>query len=137
VPSFVEEQNGSSLKISPLPQLEEKRLLNPVLDAAERKSAGDPVKPGDIVVEQLSAIHPVTIGAATAATGTFGRNMWQGTSGKFAVNLLEKIKLPRHSPQMLDLYRRLISTGAAAQGSTAEMDKLLDLRISKMVAAAG
>lgn len=134
VPSFIENQTGGVPKTAP-DTLFDKPLIDQVPKALGTNTDSKKPKSGDIVVEQLSAIHPVSIGVPGADGSNLGRDMWQGTTGKLAVNLLEKIKLPRHSPQMLDLYRRLIFTGASATGNNSEMDQLLDLRISKMISA--
>ncbi|OUR77676.1 hypothetical protein A9Q83_09135 [Alphaproteobacteria bacterium 46_93_T64] len=135
VPTFVEEQTGPTPKLVPNPLQAEKPLSVLVPESPTVKNKAEPVKSGDFVVQQLDAIHPATIGLINSDNGSLGQNMWQGTSTQLAAVLVDKIKRPDHSPQMLDLYRRLLLTGAVLPDTGADAEKLLDLRISSLIGA--
>ncbi len=88
-------------------------------------------KEGSLVVEQLDALNTGSVGTLGAAEGGLGADMWQGTPVKRVARLLDIIKPVSASPQMLDLYRRLLLTSAALPADPIA-DNILDIRLRKL-----
>lgn len=87
---------------------------------------------GSFVVEKLDALNPSSVGTIGELDGSLGADMWRGTSPRLATALLSKIGFGTSSPQMADLYRRLLLTGAVLSGTTATSDEILDIRFQKL-----
>lgn len=87
---------------------------------------------GSFVVEKLDALNPSSVGTIGELDGSLGADMWRGTSPRLAAALLSKIGFGTSSPQMADLYRRLLLTGAVLSGTTATSDEILDIRFQKL-----
>ncbi|MBE7638484.1 hypothetical protein GUA87_16625 [Sneathiella sp. P13V-1] len=126
VPSFV----GGQLD-KPLPQEPENQLEAPKAEF-ETKPANAPT----IEINQLGAVHPVSISLLRDGAGALGSDMWQGSDPALVQILYQNLTQPTASPALNSLYKRFLMTGGALIGATADQnDTILDLRMQKMLEA--
>ncbi|MBL4739556.1 MAG: hypothetical protein JKY12_01090 [Sneathiella sp.] len=85
-----------------------------------------------LVVETLDALSPASTGLLSNDSGGFGAQMWSGTASNLTYTLLQSIPAKTKSPQLLDLTRRLLLTGALLPQSKDDASKHLDLRFKKL-----
>lgn len=92
---------------------------------------------GAVVVQSLGGLNPASIGTLSATNGGLGTDMWQGTPQERVVTLLKYLPVPKASPEMQKLYRRLLLTAAAIPQSQAQgqPSDLIVLRLEKLMAA--
>ncbi len=85
-----------------------------------------------LVVEKLDALNPASAGLLTESNGGFSAQMWSGTPASLVRTLLGKISHNPQSPEMMDLYRRLLLTGVVLPGSNADNNRILRIRLQKL-----
>jgi|GEM_PF-3334735 len=85
-----------------------------------------------LVVETLDALNPASTGSLSNDSGGFGAQMWNDTASNLTYALLQSIPDKTKSPQLLDLTRRLLLTGALLSQSQENANRHLDLRFEKL-----
>ncbi len=126
VPSFVDGQLEK-----PLPKQVEETQVTPKAEFDTK-----PVAAPTIEINQLGAVHPVSVSLLRDGSGALGSDMWQGTDPELVQVLYENLEQPTASPALNGLYRRLLLSGGAIDGaSNAINNTVLDLRIQKTLDA--
>ncbi len=133
VPSFVETQSGEAsdkLQEQKAPVSGETPKALPrgnSVSVPGQGGAGD-----SLIVESLAALNPGSVGLLGVSDGGFGPQMWLGTSSALAADLLAKLPSTIQSPQMINLRRRLLLTGAILDNTGLDADRILDVRLQKL-----
>jgi hypothetical protein len=91
--------------------------------------------PGPVVIDQLKALEPDSVGLLEDGQGGLGAGMWRGTSRATVERLLPLIPAGMRSQAGRDLARRLLMTRATApQGQAAAgTTSLLGLRAERLL----
>ena len=87
---------------------------------------------GALVVQNLGGLDAASIGTLTPETGDLGPNMWQGTSPERVVTLLKYLPVSSTSPEMQQLFRRLLLTAAIIRQGSEKPTELVRLRLDKL-----
>ncbi|WP_293948621.1 hypothetical protein [Sneathiella sp.] len=90
---------------------------------------------GAVVIQSLGGIDPGSIGILTEANGGFGPRIWQGTAPAQIVSLLRQLPVSAASPEMQQLFRRLLLTAAVIPQGLEDPTALLALRLNRLLDA--
>jgi len=109
---------------------QDERPIPPLISPREA-----PAMPGPVVIDQLKALEPDSVGLLEDSQGGFGVGMWRGTNRATVERLLPLVPAGMNSQIGRDLARRLLMTRATApQGpSTAPAGGLLAMRAERLL----
>ncbi|WP_025898091.1 hypothetical protein [Sneathiella glossodoripedis] len=130
VPSFIESQSDQPLQT---------KTPDNAVPAEKREPATDlfktPAKEntGDLQIQSLGALHPASIDVHQDVSDALGGNLWDGLQGELVLDLLEKIEAPVQSPSLMNIYTRLLFSGSTIPDASAVGDRILKLRINRLV----
>ncbi|MEH6402221.1 MAG: hypothetical protein V7750_02535 [Sneathiella sp.] len=129
VPTFGEERTdtpkaGDDLQADPFSPIGKDQSESPLLPQG---NGGDA-----LVVERLDVLNPASTGLLSNDGGGFGAQMWDGTASNLTNTLLYSLPAKTKSPQLLELTRRLLLTGALLPQNQNAARRYLDLRFEKL-----
>ncbi|WP_334128178.1 hypothetical protein [Sneathiella sp.] len=90
---------------------------------------------GAVVIQSLRNIGPATVGTLSEADGGFDSLMWRGTAPTRITSLIRQLPIPVASPEMQQLYRRLLLSAAIMPDGLQDPAALLALRLDRLVEA--
>jgi hypothetical protein len=133
VPSFVQDQNQSVPKSAPNSVLP--TTSQPVAPQAVPADQTEPKATGAFETSQLGAVHPSSISLIGKDKGVFPVTLWAGSETDYAVTLVNKLELSPKSPQSVNLFQRLLLSGAALRDADGTADLYLDWRLIGLMKA--
>ena len=90
---------------------------------------------GSVVVQSLGGLDPASVGTLTTSNGGLGPDMWDGTAPGRVITLLQNLPVSSASPEIQQLFRRLLLTAAVIPQGTENPTDLIKLRLEKLVEA--
>jgi hypothetical protein len=129
VPSFVQEQSDKASDAERAPQAPS----IPAPTEQELFKAPEQSSSGALQIQTLGALHAASIDVSEDNSRALGGNIWQGVPGDLVYALLEKIEAPVHSPALISLYQRLLFNGSSIPDASVVGDKILKLRLQKLI----
>ncbi len=82
-----------------------------------------PAAAQSIKVEQLGSAQQYDVGVLDDANGGLGQNLWQGTSAKRAIYLLETLDLRTQQPLVADIVRSVVLSGGVPPLAESEAEQ--------------
>ncbi|WP_206378201.1 hypothetical protein [Sneathiella limimaris] len=92
-----------------------------------------PQSSSGLQVQSLSAVHPASVNLISVDQGGLGFDLWNRTRPEIISELLLKLAAPVKSPAMMTVYRKLLLTGGDLPAGARNADKIMELRIRKIM----